>query len=161
MFVNAVLEAAARSLYISNFACDSWIFFTRFAALKVLSPAEGRVFGGPHENHLDPRLSLDSTRLPITKLTLKIQFSLLTAGTAGKPMRNLLGTSRGIAKKRVPSLRNDFGWSNGVPLGSMSIAFWQLEYCFHPCAQYWKIAFLRLEIHFYCDCAVVISHEWS
>ena len=81
-------------------------------------------------------------------------FALNWAGTAGKPTRNLLGTSRGIAKKRGASLRNDFGWSNGVPLGSMSIAFWQLENCFPPCAQYWKIAFLRLEMHFYCDCAV-------
>ena len=86
--------------------------------------------------------------------TRKSIFALNWAGTAGKPTRNLLGTSRGIAKKRGTSLRNDFGWSNGVPLGSMSIAFWQLEYCFHPCAQYWKIAFLRLEMHFYCDCAV-------
>ena len=91
--------------------------------------------------------------------TRKSIFALNWAGTAGKPTRNLLGTSRGIAKKRGTSLRNDFGWSNGVPLGSMSIAFWQLENCFPPCAQYWKIAFLRLEMHFYCDCAVVISHE--
>ena len=135
------------------FLCFYW-FLMKIPSFS-LSPAEGRVFGGPHENHLDPRLSLDSLDRPDHEShTRKSIFALNWAGTAGKPTRNLLGASEYIAKKRGTSLRNDFGWSNGVPLGSMSIAFWQLENCFPPCAQYWKIAFLRLEMHFYCDCAV-------
>ena len=82
-------------------------------------------------------------------------FALNWAGTAGKPMRNLLGTSRGIAKKRGTSLRNDFGWSNGVPLGSMSIAFWRQNILAHnigkllsfisKCISIVIVLFLRVE----------------